>query len=319
MHPLHEKALRLAETYRTTESELLDILMRMQAANLLVAMGYSGIYSYCTQALKLSEAQACYFSKVARKSVEVPALKQAIEEGVLTLSQARRIEPVITLANSNDWIGKAAELPQRELERAVTEVNPRAICPEKMRPLTPQRSELRMTVSIELEKQLRQVQDLVSQKTAKPASLEDALIHRSEKSMDEFFAFLGDKRSKAVEVAVMDMWKPFRNSTKINAPQAAILFDKFHILRHLGEALDKIRKQEYARLNDHSGRDPSCQHGTQEGAHAHQPNTAVRTRFHRLLTAYFNEEGNRGGNRVRQLLRSEEKYCKNSHLRCNSK
>jgi transposase len=50
----------------------------------------------------------------------------------------------------------------------------------------------------------------------------------------------------------MDMWKPFRNVTKDKAPQAAILFDKFHIMRHLGEALDKVRKAEYARL---SGRD----------------------------------------------------------------
>src|ERR1700677_1957638 len=46
----------------------------------------------------------------------------------------------------------------------------------------------------------------------------------------------------------MDMWKPFRNSTTKNAPQAAILFDKFHIIRHLDEALDKVRKSEYARL-----------------------------------------------------------------------
>ena len=36
------------------------------------------------------------------------------------------------------------------------------------------------------------------------------------------------------------------------APQAAILFDKFHIMRHLGDALDKVRKAEYARL---SGKD----------------------------------------------------------------
>jgi len=42
----------------------------------------------------------------------------------------------------------------------------------------------------------------------------------------------------------MDMWKPFRNVTKDRAPQAAILFDKFHIMRHLGEALDKVRKAE---------------------------------------------------------------------------
>jgi transposase len=71
---------------------------------------------------------------------------------------------------------------------------------------------------------------------------------RSEESMDEFFAFLGKNRSKRVRLAVMDMWKPFRKSTNKNAPQAAILFDKFHILRHLGEALDKVRKKEYGRL-----------------------------------------------------------------------
>ena len=66
--------------------------------------------------------------------------------------------------------------------------------------------------------------------------------------MNEFYSFLGEKSSKAIELAVMDMWKPFRKSTKKNAPQAAILFDKFHILRHLGEALDRVRKQEYSRL-----------------------------------------------------------------------
>jgi transposase len=61
----------------------------------------------------------------------------------------------------------------------------------------------------------------------------------------------------------MDVWKPFRNVTKDRAPQAAILFDKFHIMRHLGEALDmrhlgealdKVRKAEYARLSDRDRR-----------------------------------------------------------------
>jgi transposase len=47
----------------------------------------------------------------------------------------------------------------------------------------------------------------------------------------------------------MDMWKPFRRATADKAPQAAILFDKFHIIRHLGEALDEVRKSEYARLS----------------------------------------------------------------------
>ena len=71
---------------------------------------------------------------------------------------------------------------------------------------------------------------------------------RSEASMSQFYAWLGEKKSRGIHLAVMDMWKPFRTSTHIHAPHAAILFDKFHILRHLGEALDKIRKAEYGRI-----------------------------------------------------------------------
>ena len=75
---------------------------------------------------------------------------------------------------------------------------------------------------------------------------------RSEKSMGQFYEWLGEKKSKGIQLVVMDMWKAFHNSTGEHAPQAAILFDKFHVIRHLNEALDKVRKSEYARL---SGKD----------------------------------------------------------------
>jgi len=74
---------------------------------------------------------------------------------------------------------------------------------------------------------------------------------RSEASLDEFFAWLGPRKCGKIRLAVMDMWKAFRNATlkEGNAPQATILYDKFHILKHLGEAMDKVRKREYARLS----------------------------------------------------------------------
>jgi transposase len=71
---------------------------------------------------------------------------------------------------------------------------------------------------------------------------------RREEDMDRFYAEIGPENAVKLRLAVMDMWKPFRASTRKNAPQAAILFDKFHVLRHLGDALDKVRKIEYARL-----------------------------------------------------------------------
>jgi transposase len=74
---------------------------------------------------------------------------------------------------------------------------------------------------------------------------------RSEESMDEFFAWLGPEKSGQIRLAVMDMWKAFRNSTLKagHASKAKIVYDKFHVMSHLGEAIDKVRKREYHRLS----------------------------------------------------------------------
>jgi transposase len=72
---------------------------------------------------------------------------------------------------------------------------------------------------------------------------------RKEEDIDKFFVELGAKRAARIKLAVMDMWKPFRASTMNHAPNARIVFDKFHILRHLGDALDQVRRSEYHRLN----------------------------------------------------------------------
>ena len=72
---------------------------------------------------------------------------------------------------------------------------------------------------------------------------------RSEESLDLFYQRLGPKKSAGIRLSVMDMWKAFEKSTRKNLPQTAILYDKFNVMRHLGGALDKIRKQEYARVS----------------------------------------------------------------------
>jgi transposase len=75
---------------------------------------------------------------------------------------------------------------------------------------------------------------------------------RSEASLAQFYAWLGPRKTRGIRLAVMDMWKAFEKATRAAAPQAAILYDKFHVMRHLSNALDTVRKSEYARL---SGKD----------------------------------------------------------------
>ncbi len=121
-------------------------------------------------------------------------------------------------------------------------------------------------------------------------------VDRSEASMDEFYEFLGKSKAGKLRLAVMDMWKAFRNSTNRHAPQAAILFDKFHVLRHLSEALDRVRKQEYARL---SGRNRKFIKGQKYALLSHPENLTGDARKNlklllaankRLNTAYVLKE-----------------------------
>ena len=107
---------------------------------------------------------------------------------------------------------------------------------------------------------------------------------RSEASMDQFYQWLGPKKSQRIQLAVMDMWKPFRNSTRRNAPQASVLFDKFHIMRHLGDALDTVRKREYARL---SGKDRRFIKGQKYTLLSHRANLTLdgRRALKQLLQA----------------------------------
>ena len=121
-------------------------------------------------------------------------------------------------------------------------------------------------------------------------------MDRSEASMQQFYEWLGPKKSKHIRLAVMDMWKPFRTVTQAQAPQAAILFDKFHVIRHLNDALDRVRKMEYARV---SGSQKRFIKGQKYTLPAHPENLNVKGRKalksllaanKRLNTAYILKE-----------------------------
>ncbi|MDP2749397.1 MAG: ISL3 family transposase [Nanoarchaeota archaeon] len=72
--------------------------------------------------------------------------------------------------------------------------------------------------------------------------------NRRKETLDEFFKKLGIRKSWNIDVAVCDMWDPYIASIKANT-NAAIVFDKFHIAKAITEAVDKVRKQEFAKAD----------------------------------------------------------------------
>jgi transposase len=67
---------------------------------------------------------------------------------------------------------------------------------------------------------------------------------RREKHLAKFWTWFGKDRARGITHAVMDMWKPFRNSFLAKCPEVKIIYDKFHVMQHLLKALNEVRKQE---------------------------------------------------------------------------
>lgn len=71
---------------------------------------------------------------------------------------------------------------------------------------------------------------------------------RKEEDLEMFFSWLGPRKTAKIRLAVMDMWKPFTNVIRLHS-HIRIIYDEFHILRHLNDAIDQVRRQEYFRLS----------------------------------------------------------------------
>ena len=84
---------------------------------------------------------------------------------------------------------------------------------------------------------------------------------RTQESLDGYYAGLTQAQLDGIEAVAMDMWEPYVQATRARVPEAAekIVFDRFHIMRHIGKAVDTVRKQEHRALDGVRRRDAQGQ------------------------------------------------------------
>ena len=63
-------------------------------------------------------------------------------------------------------------------------------------------------------------------------------------------ASLGKNKLAKITHVSLDMWDPYIKAIKEHCPNAKIVFDKFHVVKKVNEALDEVRKNEFAKAND---------------------------------------------------------------------
>lgn len=173
---IHRRACEAARQHRKVEAELLEVLQQVDQSRVFLARGYSSLFLYVVKELALSESVAYNLISVARKAREVPELKTEIQNGAITLSNARKIVPVLTKENKTEWLVKASRLSQRLLEKEVVKVRPQEAIPEKATYVTGSRIKLELGLSEKDMLKLRRVQDLLCQSRKRPVSLVEAIV-----------------------------------------------------------------------------------------------------------------------------------------------
>ena len=72
---------------------------------------------------------------------------------------------------------------------------------------------------------------------------------RTEEAVRPFFSEeMGKRRCQTLRVVCMDMWAPYAKLVREHATNAEILFDRFHIVKHLNETVDAVRRELWRQL-----------------------------------------------------------------------
>jgi hypothetical protein len=115
---------RLALRERQATAALIRCLMEVDTRRLYLSEGYSSLFSFCTQALHLSEHAALGRIEVARAAHRLPVVLLHLEDGSVTVTNARMLAPHMTEANCEQLLAAARHRSKREVEEIVARLRP---------------------------------------------------------------------------------------------------------------------------------------------------------------------------------------------------
>ncbi len=244
---VHQRALELSTRYKRAEAELLEILAQVDRHRIYLKHGHASLFLYVVRELGLSEGVAYNLITVARKAAEVPELREHIAKGSITLSNARRITPILTRQNKDQWLEKASSLSQRQLEKEVAKVRPQSETQESASYVTENRVKLVVGLFESDMLALRRVQDLLSQARGRAVSLEETIVTMTQAHLKRFDPVRRAKRQIAKKGVIEGKLRTTPDSIQVNRAQRA---KRVPIPAHL---LHQVRLRDQGRCTHVSG------------------------------------------------------------------
>ena len=173
---------RLAHCERRATVCLISHLAEFDVRRLYLGAGFSSLFTYCTEILRLSEHETYNRIEAARAARRFPILLELLNDGRLSLTTVRLIAPHLTGENRQELIAAASGKSKREVEEMLARRSPRPAIPSSVRklpaapapvvspppsrrptldPLGPDRYAIKFTASAATREKLRLAQDLL--------------------------------------------------------------------------------------------------------------------------------------------------------------
>src|SRR5262245_50439286 len=150
---LHHLTQLLAQS-RRSEAELVTHIAEIDERRLYAREACPSMYSYCTQVLHLSEAEAYLRITTGRAAREHPMLLIMLADGRLHLSGIAKLAPHLTSENRDELLRRACHRSKREIEVLLAELFPHPDAPTVVRKL-PERRAIPPAPAVQADPQLR--------------------------------------------------------------------------------------------------------------------------------------------------------------------
>ena len=135
-HDLLDRIAALARKEREASAELVAHLAVLDARpSLYAALGHGSLFSYCTQALRLSEDAACNRIDAARACRRFPMILERLASGALSLATVRMLRPHLTPENHEAVLAEASGRTRQDILELIARLAPRPDVPSTVRKL----------------------------------------------------------------------------------------------------------------------------------------------------------------------------------------
>jgi hypothetical protein len=124
-----------AQAERHATAHLIALLIELDSRRLYLGEGFSSLFTYCTQALHLSEHAAYNRIEAARAARRYPVILDLLRDGAVTLTTVRLLAAHLTLENYREVLERARHKNKRDVELLVAGLKPRPDLPPAIRKL----------------------------------------------------------------------------------------------------------------------------------------------------------------------------------------